>query len=403
MKDIKLEKNGYLTWSEFLELLFTHKRSVKGIEDTKKHKSQYKETYKVKIKTNNLKRRSVSPKIKKMLGRSEKPLNKSVKDLYVTVPKPFKFSEREESKSIRQKKLEEIIEEKHLEEENYLHHQFRANPIPLSTKDPRYEMLKKKDEARRNDIKKTSIAMTKARESPFSFYERDKDFYVKRAKISEQNLPDEIKYRKPFRANPIPWTTTAKLFDEKMEKAENERKERVKRRVQEMESKSKLPPRMEMHERAKKEGFVSKPKSQLEAFSFQPEITKHNPDFELHHRIFQKALEKHKKQKQTTVVAPFKFRESKKRPNIMDYMDEENTPQVDLKPKKSSSQGIASLKKPSVNPPSTTKMTAMTNKRREELEHKREQELLKDKEDNSRKEKEKKVYSLNNIINSWDQ
>eukprot|EP00826_Nyctotherus_ovalis_P037359 TRINITY_DN3400_c0_g1_i6.p1 TRINITY_DN3400_c0_g1~~TRINITY_DN3400_c0_g1_i6.p1 ORF type:complete len:367 (+),score=129.23 TRINITY_DN3400_c0_g1_i6:1611-2711(+) len=329
--------------------------------------------------------------------------NRSVKDFYVTVPKPFKFSEREQSKgkAIRQKKLEEMIGEKQLEEENYLHHQFRANPIPLSTRLPLYDKLKKKDEARRDEIKKSSVAATKAREKPFSFYERDKDFYVKRVKVSEQNLPDEMKYHKPFKANPIPWAVTAKLFDEKMERANKERKERVKRRAQEMESKSKLPPRMEMHERAKKEGFVSKPKPPPTEFSFQPEITKHNPNFELQHRIFQKALEKHKKQKQSTVVVPFNFRESKRRADIMDYMDDENAPQIELKTKKAQAQGIASLKKPSVNPPSTAKMTAMANKRREELERKREHELLKDREDNARVDKLKKVMMC--YDHSWDQ
>ena len=176
-----------------------------------------------------------------------------------------------------------------------------------------------------------------------------------------------------------------------MEKSNKERIERIDKRAKEMAIKSKLPPRMEMHEKAKKEGFVIKPKPERVEFPFQPTASKKCPNFELQHRVFQKALEKHKKQKQPTVLKPFKFNESKQKPNIMDYMNDENIQQIELKTKKTKTGEIASLKKPSVNPQSTLKMTEMVNKRRQELEERRKQELERDKEEQIRKNRDKKV------------
>eukprot|EP00826_Nyctotherus_ovalis_P034408 TRINITY_DN2865_c0_g1_i1.p1 TRINITY_DN2865_c0_g1~~TRINITY_DN2865_c0_g1_i1.p1 ORF type:complete len:331 (+),score=105.89 TRINITY_DN2865_c0_g1_i1:76-1068(+) len=293
-------------------------------------------------------------------------------------------------RSIRQKKLEEIIEEKVLEEENMLHHQFKANAVPLSTKEPRYEILKRRDEARRDEIKKSSVAATKAREQPFSFYERDKDFYVKRALVLEENVPDEIRNHKPFKAAPIPWSVSTLLFTEMMGKEENEREERIKKRSKETASQSKLPPRMEMHERSKKPSLI--PSSDLK-FSFRPEVTQRAPDFERQHKVFERALEKHKKKKKATVPQPFEFRESKRKAGIMGYMDAENAPQVELKARKEAAKEINALNKPSVNPSSTTKMMAITNKTRKELNERRERELHEEKEEKQRKGKAKKVLT----------
>eukprot|EP01022_Parablepharisma_sp_SALTPOND_P023309 TRINITY_DN48_c0_g1_i3.p3 TRINITY_DN48_c0_g1~~TRINITY_DN48_c0_g1_i3.p3 ORF type:complete len:428 (-),score=82.28 TRINITY_DN48_c0_g1_i3:8269-9552(-) len=326
-----------------------------------------------------------------------KSLSKSVRDLNeasITIPKPFRFAEREETKrkSIRQQWLEEMIEEKEIEEENMLNHQFRANPIPASTKLPMYEMIKEKNETRRAEVKKNSIALTKSREKPFSFYERDKDFYVNRAKASEQNIPEEIKNHKQFKATPIPWSVSAQLLDQMKEKEEKEREERVKKRAQELLALSKLPPRMEMHEMSKKQGAIIKPVPKGQEYSFQPQRAKPVPNFEVQHRTFQKTLEKHKKLNQPTVAKPFEFRETKKRANIREYMDLENAPQIELKPKTAQTPKIMALEKPSINPPTTAKMTASMELRRKRLEEKRKKEIEKQKEEQYRKDKLKKVY-----------
>jgi len=401
LAQLKITEDGHLTWAEFLELLFTHKRNVKSIPDTTilttiKEKGKFRVQTKnhpiVEYHTIKEKLRGESMRVRRELEKtfSVERLNKGkeAEDVRpksatkkITVPKPFKFAEREEVKemNIRQKKLNEMIEHKMLEEENFLHHQFIANKIPKTTKEPRYEMLKFKNEERRDEVKRTSIEVTKARENPFSFYERDKDFYVKRAKASEQHIPDTMNH-KPFKANPIPWSVSTPLFHEMQAKEEKTREERVKKRAQEMATLSKLPPRMEMHERIKQQGKLPvKSDEKKDQFTFKPKITRHNPDFKAQQDNFQKALEKHKKQKKATVVQPFTFNESKQRASIMNYMDNENTQKVGQRPKTGE---ISSLKKPSVNPPSTAKVDAMVKLRREQLEKRKERELAKLVDDN---------------------
>jgi len=54
-------------------------------------------------------------------------------------------------------------------------------------------------ENRRLEVKKNSVAITKMREAPFSFYLRDKE---KAQKVAEPPLNPEFNYR--FKATPIP-------------------------------------------------------------------------------------------------------------------------------------------------------------------------------------------------------
>jgi hypothetical protein len=62
---------------------------------------------------------------------------------------------------------------------------------------------------RRMEVKKNSLAITKEREKPFSFYERDK---AKQALDQEEYLPWDL--RKPsFKANPIPRACSVLIFD----------------------------------------------------------------------------------------------------------------------------------------------------------------------------------------------
>lgn len=70
----------------------------------------------------------------------EQSLKKKQGKYNVTVPKPFNFDIREnmKPKSIREKKLEEMIAEKNIKEENIIKHQFRCKPIPPEVLIPRY-------------------------------------------------------------------------------------------------------------------------------------------------------------------------------------------------------------------------------------------------------------------------
>lgn len=66
------------------------------------------------------------------------------------------------------------------------------------------------NERRRLETIKNSVAITKAREAPFSFYERDKN----RKKLDpEEYLAYDL--RKPaFKANPIPRACSVLIFDQ---------------------------------------------------------------------------------------------------------------------------------------------------------------------------------------------
>lgn len=57
-------------------------------------------------------------------------------DKGLTIPKPFKFLERESKSNIRKRKLEEMINQKRKEEEDALNFRFKANDVPLQVKTP---------------------------------------------------------------------------------------------------------------------------------------------------------------------------------------------------------------------------------------------------------------------------
>ena len=68
-----------------------------------------------------------------------------------------------------------MIAEKKIQEENTLKYQIRSKPIPPEVLIPRYKSIVESNDMRRLAVKNNSIALTKEREKPFSFYERDKN------------------------------------------------------------------------------------------------------------------------------------------------------------------------------------------------------------------------------------
>ena len=78
----------------------------------------------------------------------------------VTVPEPFAFETRDQQKSaanIREKKVNEMVMEKKIEEENMIKHQFRHKPIPAAVLIPRYQQIMDANEERRLRVKQQSI------------------------------------------------------------------------------------------------------------------------------------------------------------------------------------------------------------------------------------------------------
>lgn len=66
-----------------------------------------------------------------------------------------------------------MIAQKQKEEERELKTRIRARDIPNSVKKNKYTQMLREQDIKREDMKKLSIAKTKANEAPFNFYERD--------------------------------------------------------------------------------------------------------------------------------------------------------------------------------------------------------------------------------------
>jgi hypothetical protein len=95
----------------------------------------------------------------------------------VTVPKPFGFDLRDKTKTkgIRERKIEEMVQGKRLEEDALIKHQFRSKPIPPEVLIPRYQSICEANEARRKAVRSQSLAMTEKNEAPFKFWAREKE------------------------------------------------------------------------------------------------------------------------------------------------------------------------------------------------------------------------------------
>ena len=67
------------------------------------------------------------------------------------MPLPFGFDTRDKKKSvtIREKKVEAMVDEKRREEEMLIKYQFRSKPIPPEVLIPRYNSIQEADLARK--------------------------------------------------------------------------------------------------------------------------------------------------------------------------------------------------------------------------------------------------------------
>jgi len=146
----------------------------------------------------------------------------------VTVPKPYKFDKREQekkgTKTIRERKVEEMILEKKNKIDRELSKTVKANNIPKSTLENRYERICNDNEKRREDIRRLSIALTKQNEKPFSFYEREQK--APRPRSYYEKEPE------PFRANKIPFKVLVPMYKRMVDKIEHERELRIKKNAE---------------------------------------------------------------------------------------------------------------------------------------------------------------------------
>lgn len=111
--------------------------------------------------------------MKDRLDRKEDLVPKEGKGKYnITVPVAFDFDSREKKVTIRERKLAQMLQEVRARNE-VVKTVFRANQIPRTTREPKYQRIIQANENRRQELKRMSIAITKQNERPFSFYERD--------------------------------------------------------------------------------------------------------------------------------------------------------------------------------------------------------------------------------------
>lgn len=98
-----------------------------------------------------------------VLGKLNSKLAKDGKGKFdVTVPEPFDFERRgkNKSKSIRERKVEEMVKEKIHNESIEINIRPKVNSIPRTTTEPLYEKILAKNEARRDEVKRMSKIIT---------------------------------------------------------------------------------------------------------------------------------------------------------------------------------------------------------------------------------------------------
>ena len=168
-------------------------------------------------------------------------------ELNFTIPKPFPFMKKDYLQK-KLKKIEEILEQRKKKEDKILGYRFKANDLKREIFISQFENIIKEEKIKRKNrtekIKEKIIQEMK----PFSFYEADEKRYIEKTTKMLQ-APQFT----PFKANPIPWKSQVNLYKEIIKKSSEKRKVRCEKRAKETFNNSKLPPRMEMYEKKKKE------------------------------------------------------------------------------------------------------------------------------------------------------
>jgi hypothetical protein len=324
-------------------------------------------------------------------------------DRKITVPKPFKFDTRDKirPKSIRERKIDEMIEEKRIEEERILGYQFKAKRPAKEIITPLYSSILDKNKKRRNEVKENSQKLLKSQERPFSFYERDLE--KKKEKQSQDVYLNEEFLKPAFKANDVPTVCTVELLKIMKQKEDKERELRIKKNADKILRMSRLPPRMEMYEKMKKEKESKVQAKSVEDFSrfgtFQPPKARPIPDFDRLQRNFQETLDRKKTSKKLTEPTPFKFESeakkkgSKSKASLRTFMDAENDSKgFNASAKKQSKVGhIPKYGKPQVEPKTTKNQALLERKRREELIEKNKREMNAIMENKARYEKQNNI------------
>jgi hypothetical protein len=215
----------------------------------------------------------------------------------ITVPHPFSFSDREATKkqSIHQRRSREYLASIEAEEKHHLNYRVKANPVPASTLEDKYDTLERRRNISKRHIKTIAKQEYDKLVKPFSFAERDET----RAKQQKELQNEEGDFHRQFEARSVPKSTKEPRFERIMRVREKMRETRRIHRAKELAHRSYLPPRMAMHQMISETlpPKIGDKKKCIPDFTHQPKIKKDVPDFSrLQHEFYtQLAVTKKKK------------------------------------------------------------------------------------------------------------
>ena len=237
----------------------------------------------------------------------------------VTVPKPFNMTVREANTIKKKSKSMIVVEresaEKLASEVAETTKKFRANPIPVHTYLPLYELTNAKNEQRRELVKKMTRATLTSKQKPFNFTKRDELRQKQKAEMLKEAEKQQRKATE-FKAKPLPSQMFSPTIEEEAMEKEAYRKIRMQMRAAKLLAESKPPYSMRMTSQSslgsKSSSSSIKPKGNSRSHasytrdcSFHPKITHKVPNYNRAYCKFQEELMKKKQSKLTTVSEPF--------------------------------------------------------------------------------------------------
>ena len=324
----------------------------------------------------------------------------------ITIPEPFEFLKKNYQKKKIQK-IKEILEDRVKDENYFVYYQFHANELKKGIWGNQMQNIieyeKEQRQQRTEKLKEKIIAEMK----PFSFYEKDERKY--KEKIKQEPIPPTFP---PFRANAIKWLSQVLIYEDMLKQEEEERNIRIKERMEKTAKASKLPPRMDMYEKERKEREEQK-KIELKKLEYEenekrkfkakkvPEFSKLQEEFE---DKLKRMKEERKKERKALKPIPFTFHEPKKKvAELCQYLDQENDPYVKNPKRQGKDEEIKEIikrmqRKPKIEPKSTHSLDLLMELRRKELEDKENQQKLKELEDNIRAEQQSRLRER--VLNS---
>ena len=323
-----------------------------------------------------------------------------------TIPEPFEFLKKNYQKKKIQK-IKEILEDRVKDENYFVYYQFHANELKKGIWGNQMQNIieyeKEQRQQRTEKLKEKIIAEMK----PFSFYEKDERKY--KEKIKQEPIPPTFP---PCRANAIKWLSQVLIYEDMLKQEEEERNIRIKERMEKTAKASKLPPRMDMYEKERKEREEQK-KIELKKLEYEenekrkfkakkvPEFSKLQEEFE---DKLKRMKEERKKERKALKPIPFTFHEPKKKvAELCQYLDQENDPYVKNPKRQGKDEEIKEIikrmqRKPKIEPKSTHSLDLLMELRRKELEDKENQQKLKELEDNIRAEQQSRLRER--VLNS---